>query len=132
MSCDDRLRAWAADITAGKDVTVLLPVFDQVAGTGASANYKLMSFAAFKVKGWRFSGNNVPRSRSTTSLPPSTLALTCDGSCRGIIGSFVQYVSLADGYTLGTAGGLRRRHRPAHAIAPNVATPSTNQFRSSF
>ena len=30
---------------------------------------------------------------------PSSVA--CTNNCRGIIGSFIQYVSLADGYTLG-------------------------------
>ena len=61
-------------------------------------------------------------SAATTSCPtPSRTsrrhvpaALACDGSCRGIIGSFIEYVSLADGFTLGHRGGLRRRHRPPH------------------
>jgi hypothetical protein len=29
--------------------------------------------------------------------------LTCDGSCTGIIGSFIHYVSLDNAYTLGPA-----------------------------
>jgi Flp pilus assembly protein TadG len=99
--CDDQLRAWAADITAGIDVTVLLPVFDQVTSTGANTTYKLISFAAFSVKGWSFNGNKFPR--IFQNKPPSvTPALACDGSCTGIIGSFVHYVSLDSGYTLGT------------------------------
>jgi Flp pilus assembly protein TadG len=99
--CDDQLRAWAADITAGKDVTVLLPIFDQVEGTGSSTTYKLISFAAFVVKGWSFNGNKFPI--TFHNKPPSVdAALTCDGSCTGIIGSFVHYVSLDSAYTLGT------------------------------
>jgi hypothetical protein len=99
--CDDQLRAWAADITAGKDVTVLLPIFDQVAGTGSSTTYKLMSFAAFRVKGWSFNGNKFPI--TFNNKPPAVdAALTCDGSCTGVIGSFIRYVSLDSAYTLGT------------------------------
>lgn len=100
--CDSVLQKWAADITAGKDVTALLPVFNVVTGTGANATYHLTSFAAFNVKGWKFSGNDneLPKSfRNTSSFVPSSVA--CTNNCRGIIGSFIQYVSLADGYTYG-------------------------------
>lgn len=100
--CDDQLRSWASDITAGKDVTVLLPLFDQVAGTGSSTTYKLISFAAFRVTGWSFNGNSFPT--TFHNKPPSVdPALTCDGSCTGIIGSFIHYVSLDNAYTLGPA-----------------------------
>ncbi|MHA7222061.1 pilus assembly protein TadG-related protein [Arthrobacter sp. RHLT1-20] len=99
--CDSTLLKWAADITAGKDVTALLPVFNKVTGTGAGTSYKLISFAAFKVKGWKFSGNDgLPTSFQNTaaSVPGS---VSCTNNCRGIIGSFIEYVSLADGYTYG-------------------------------
>lgn len=99
--CDDVLRKWIADITAGKEVIVLLPVFDKVTGTGNSATYHLSSFAAFSVKGWSFSGENKPPASYRHKSPDVSSALKCDGDCRGIIGSFVQYVSLADGYTYG-------------------------------
>lgn len=100
--CDDVLQKWAADITAGKDAIALLPVFNRVTGTGANAKYQLTSFAAFKVKGWKFSGtdNELPKSfHHTTPFVPSSVA--CTNNCRGIIGSFFEYVSLADGYTYG-------------------------------
>jgi hypothetical protein len=100
--CDAVLMKWAADITAGKDVTALLPVFNRVTGTGANAKYKLTSFAAFNVKGWKFSGtdNDLPKSfHHTSPTVPSSVA--CTNNCRGIIGSFIEYVSLADGYTYG-------------------------------
>lgn len=101
--CDSVLQKWAADISAGKDAVALLPVFNRVTGTGAGATYKLVSFAAFSVKGWKFSGtdNELPKSfHNTSAFVPSSVA--CLNSCRGIIGSFIQYVSLADGYTYGT------------------------------
>ena len=95
--CLATLQRWADDITAGKDIVVLLPVFDEVSGTGSGAVYGLTSFAAFKVTGWKFSGNSdLPKSfRNTFS------SVTCDGNCRGIIGSFIKYVSLAQGFALG-------------------------------
>ncbi|MEV7472389.1 TadE/TadG family type IV pilus assembly protein [Pseudarthrobacter oxydans] len=103
-NCATELNRWASDITAGRDVIVLLPVFNKVTGTGAGAIYGLVSFAAFKVTGWKFSGDSsLPytfqnRASTTTGV---TTATECRGECRGIIGSFVKYVSLADGYTLG-------------------------------
>jgi hypothetical protein len=103
-NCNTELNRWASDITAGRDVIVLLPVFNKVTGTGAGAVYGLVSFAAFKVTGWKFSGDSsLPytfqnRASTTTGV---TSATECRGECRGVIGSFVKYVSLADGYTLG-------------------------------
>jgi Flp pilus assembly protein TadG len=98
--CSEVLNRWAADITAGRDVVILLPVFNQVTGTGSSASYGLTSFAAFKVKGWKFSGgSDLPSVFQNTSTHVGTLA--CTGECRGIIGTFVGYVSLQSGYTLG-------------------------------
>ena len=100
--CDSVLLKWAADISAGKDVMVLLPIFNRVTGTGNGASYKLVSFAAFKVKGWSFSGNNNLPETFQNKPPAIPSSLKCDGSCRGIIGSFVRYVSLDSAYTLGT------------------------------
>jgi hypothetical protein len=97
-NCDAVLNKWASDLTAGKQVVVLLPVYDDVSGTGTGASYHLTSFAAFSVQGWAFSGaDKLPMVYN--SAPTSSLK--CQGNCRGIIGKFVKYVSLADGYKLG-------------------------------
>ena len=103
-NCSTELNRWANEINAGREVIVLLPVFNKVTGTGAGAVYGLVSFAAYKVTGWKFSGNTglpyeFQSERSTTT--GVTTATECKGECRGVIGSFVKYVSLADGYTLG-------------------------------
>lgn len=103
-NCSTELNRWASEMAAGRDVIVLLPVFDKVTGTGAGAIYGMVSFAAFKVTGWKFSGDSsLPytyqnRASTTTGV---TSATECRGECRGVIGKFVKYVSLADGYTLG-------------------------------
>ncbi|ADX73893.1 Flp pilus assembly protein TadG [Pseudarthrobacter phenanthrenivorans Sphe3] len=103
-NCGTTLQKWADDINAGRKVTVLLPIFNKVTGTGSGAIYGLVSFAAFEVTGWKFTGSaGLPyefRSESSTTTGV-TSTTACTGECRGIIGKFVKYVSLADGYTLG-------------------------------
>ncbi|MHA7178746.1 Tad domain-containing protein [Arthrobacter sp. MDB2-24] len=106
-NCDAVLNGWAADLSAGRPVTLLLPVFDQVTGTGAGAQYHLLYFTAYDVKGWAFSGNNHLPMTFNPSVTDGSVTKSCNGNCRGIIGKFIKYVSLADGYALGpvTSGG---------------------------
>ncbi|HEY8699886.1 MAG TPA: Tad domain-containing protein [Arthrobacter sp.] len=98
--CEDTLNGWAADMNAGKDVIVLLPIFNAVTGTGTNAIYGLTTFAAFKVAGWKVGNTGLPYTFRNRS-PDVPAALECKEPCRGIIGTFVRYVSLAKGYTLG-------------------------------
>ncbi|MFJ5860724.1 pilus assembly protein TadG-related protein [Pseudarthrobacter sp. NPDC092439] len=103
-NCSDTLNKWVSEITAGRKVTVLLPIFNKVTGTGNGAVYSLVAFAAFEVTGWKFSGDSVAPNtfqNRAGSAPGVTLANECRGECRGIIGKFVKYTSLDDGYTLG-------------------------------
>jgi hypothetical protein len=103
-NCGATLQKWGDEITAGREVTVLLPIFNTTSGTGSGATYGMVAFAAFKVTGWKFSGDstlpNTFQNRAST-LTGVTSSTECRGECRGIIGKFVKYVSLADGYTLG-------------------------------
>jgi hypothetical protein len=99
-NCDSILTTWKTELTAGRPVTVLLPVYQSVTGTGAGASYDLMAFAAFNVKGWKFAGTGIALMNfRNTATDAGTSA--CIGDCRGIIGSFIKYVSLSEGYTLG-------------------------------
>jgi len=103
-NCDATLNKWGADITAGRKVIVLLPVFNKITGTGSGAVYSLVAFTAFDVTGWRFSGGTgLPYEFQSTKSTTTgvTTATQCTGNCRGIIGKFVTFVSLADGFTLG-------------------------------
>ena len=104
-NCSTELKRWASEITAGREIIVLLPIFNGVVGTGAGAVYRLEAFAAFKVTGWKFSsdGADLPYEfqSGVSTTTGVTSATACLDPCRGIIGSFVKYVSLADGYTLG-------------------------------
>lgn len=98
--CDEILYGWAADMNAGKDVILLLPIFNKVTDTGANAVYGLTTFAAFKVAGWKVGNTGLPYTFHNR-FPEVPAPLECREPCRGIIGTFVQYVSLAKGYTLG-------------------------------
>lgn len=103
-NCSATLNKWGSEITAGRKVTVLLPIFNKVTGTGNGAVYSLVAFAAFEITGWKFSGDTaLPNTfqNSAGSAPGVTSANECRGECRGIIGKFVKYTSLDDGYTLG-------------------------------
>ncbi|MBG6182285.1 hypothetical protein IWX65_000214 [Arthrobacter sp. CAN_A214] len=99
--CGPTMTSWMNQLQEGQQVTLLLPVFNNVEGTGTSAQYSIVSFAAYDLLGWRLSGGNSTPDvfRSTATENGSTFS--CNGNCRGIIGRFVKYVSLADGYTLG-------------------------------
>lgn len=98
-NCDAILNKWASELAAARPVVVLLPVYDDVTGTGSGASYHLKSFVAFSVQGWAFSGaDKLPTVYNNLS---ATKSLECKGNCRGIIGQFIKYVSLADGYKLG-------------------------------
>ncbi|WP_442543658.1 pilus assembly protein TadG-related protein [Arthrobacter sp. KN11-1C] len=61
--------------------TVLLPVFDSI-DTGG--NFHIQGFAAFQILGFNFPG----LSWNNTGTPG------CKGSCKGIIGKFVRFVTL--------------------------------------
>jgi Flp pilus assembly protein TadG len=97
-NCDSILNKWASELAARRPVTVLLPVYDDVTGTGSGGSYHLTSFVAFSVQGWAFSGADRLPMVYNASV---SSGLECKGNCRGIIGKFVKYVSLADGYKLG-------------------------------
>ena len=100
-NCDTVLNKWAAELGAGRPVVVLLPVYQDVTGTGSGASYKLTSFVAFSVQGWAFSGSDRLPLVYNNAPAGADKSLECKGNCRGIIGKFVKYVSLADGYKLG-------------------------------
>jgi Flp pilus assembly protein TadG len=99
-NCEATLNGWAADMNAGKDVIVLLPIFNAVTGTGTNAVFGLTTFAAFKIAGWKVGNTGLPYTFRNRS-PDVPAAFECKEPCRGIIGTFVKHVSLASGYTLG-------------------------------
>lgn len=73
--------------------TVLLPIYGDKTGTGSGASYRLTGWAAFRIYGWRFPSNDM---NNNTAAGPK-----CVGNCNGIIGEFVRFASLDEGFTLG-------------------------------
>ncbi|MCU1440626.1 MAG: hypothetical protein JWP85_1623 [Rhodoglobus sp.] len=78
--------------------TILVPIHNGFEiKHGKDKAYTLYGFAAFKVTGWKFSGSGYPQVSIDSAAPK------CTGSCRGIQGYFIEYVSLdsAGDYELG-------------------------------
>ncbi|MGQ1839199.1 pilus assembly protein TadG-related protein [Kocuria turfanensis] len=73
--------------------TVLLPVYEGVAGSGQAATYDIKGWAGFILRGWRFPGSQYP----PTPIPGTECP--GPGSCKGLIGEFVDFGSLGDGFT---------------------------------
>lgn len=74
-----------------KNQIILLPVYDDAGGNGTNAWFHIKAFAAFTLQGFNFPGH----SWNNTGTP------SCTGSCKGVIGKFVRYVGLDEGFTLG-------------------------------
>ncbi|MET4637101.1 pilus assembly protein TadG-related protein [Mycetocola sp. 2940] len=73
-----------AVLTSLEGSTIIVPIFDGGTGTGAGGTFRIHGFAAFEVTGWRFTGGRV-------NVDPAAPA--CTGSCQGIQGRFVEWVS---------------------------------------
>ncbi|WEO78006.1 pilus assembly protein TadG-related protein [Cryobacterium sp. SO2] len=83
----------AAVLTAALGKTVLLPVFSSATGSGSGGSYTIRGWAAFKLLGWRFPSSSYNNNTYTGAR--------CTGSCKGVIGEFVSFVSLDDRFTTG-------------------------------
>lgn len=77
-----------SDLVAQHGRTVLMPIFDQVSGTGSGATYRVYAYAAFTLTGYHFGGQN------TWNSP-------CGGSARCIRGYFTKLVAVSDAFTYG-------------------------------
>jgi hypothetical protein len=72
--------------------TIFIPIYDEFSGSGSNVMFHIDRFAAFKVTGFKVSGSNA----YTDPGAPN-----CNGSCRGVQGYFMKYVSVSEAYTLG-------------------------------
>jgi hypothetical protein len=77
----------AAEVQTWIGRTVLLPIFDDYAGTGNNAWYDVYGYAAFRLTGFHFGGQY-----STTPAP-------CGGSARCVSGYFTRFVDLSERFT---------------------------------
>ncbi len=96
--CDDILNSWIAAYNSGKPALGIFPIFDEVTGTGANTEFNVVGFAAFEMHGWKFTGG---KDKWPLNFNTSALSKTCTGSCKGVIGKFVKYVSLDSDFEIG-------------------------------
>jgi hypothetical protein len=71
--------------------TVLLPVYEDVSGTGSGAEYTISGYAAFTITGYDFA------SKFTSSPKPDCSGPGSSGRC--IAGSFTEYVDSSGDFT---------------------------------
>lgn len=81
----------ASDLQAAQNATVLLPLFDQMAGTGSGATYRIYGYAAFRLTGYHFGAQQY---NWGTPAP-------CNGNDRCIRGYFVKFVDIAESFEYG-------------------------------
>lgn len=92
-ACTALLDQWKQDLQNGLTVTVYLPIFNDVSGTGSGGAFLIEKFAAFEITGWNFpAGGKYPEGANKVSCPGP-------GDCKAIRGTFVEYVSSIPGYS---------------------------------
>jgi hypothetical protein len=108
--CATLLNQWGAILgTPGGKVDILIPIFDNVRGTGANAEFHIEAFAQISLRGWNLSGGTkLPKDFMTADSTVLHDKLAADktiklkNSDNGIYGEFIRKVSLAE---VGTLGG---------------------------
>ncbi|WP_254699162.1 pilus assembly protein TadG-related protein [Rhodococcus sp. SGAir0479] len=88
--------ACKSEIEKLRGAVALLPIYDVAGGGGGGGWFHVVGFAAFKIEGYRFSGNPEYNWRNNIHG-----ALSCTGNCRGVIGRFVETVSLETDMEMG-------------------------------
>lgn len=85
-----------SEIEKLRGATALLPIYDLAGGGGSGGWFHVIGFAGFRIEGYRFSGN--PEYNWQNNIHGE---LSCTGSCRGVIGRFVETVSLESEFDIG-------------------------------
>jgi len=110
-ACKALLESWMATLEqSGGEVVVLLPVFNKTEGTGTSGKYFIREFAAFTVRGWKFSGgtwnSSKPMQDPYVYKNAEYSGQKCTGDCRGIIGTFIRFATLDEDFKTGGTSEL--------------------------
>ena len=89
--CQEILQGWVNDLSFGKPVEVLFPIFDSAEYQGNNAQYHILGYATLQIYAWQFSGTgNSPFSYMPASIPAN---VKCAGSQRCVIGKFIRFVT---------------------------------------
>ncbi|WP_426990063.1 pilus assembly protein TadG-related protein [Pseudarthrobacter sp. Y6] len=101
--CGSVLSQWGnilADPT--KTVNILIPIFDDLRGTGSNAEFHIQAFAQISLRGWNLSGGTkLPEDFMTAEATKLSKSLKLKNSDNGIFGRFIKKVTLAEAATLG-------------------------------
>ena len=85
-NCQALLNSWADTISLGGVVSTYLPIYGNVTTSGTTEQYTLVAYREFVVLGWKLDGtSSLPNNFRNTS---TSTALSCTGTCRGLIGYF--------------------------------------------
>lgn len=109
--CASRMNEWGSVLNdPSKTVEVLIPIFDDRRGTGASAEFHIEAFAQISIRGWNLAGGStLPEDYMTPEAKALSKDLKLKNSDNGIFGRFIKKVSLAEVLTLdgpATYGGI--------------------------
>lgn len=101
-ACATEFTNYGLALDAGETVEILVPIFEDYRGTGASAEFKVFAFAAISLRGWDLKGGSkTPEDYMTSKTTALHKKLKLGGSDRGIYGEFVRMVSLEEATALG-------------------------------
>lgn len=96
-NCTEVLDSWKETINGGSNPTGIFPIYDSMSGSGNTAEYHLSGFAAFEIYGWQFKQGG----SGQFSFQEDYGDFDCSGDCIGIIGEFVEFVTLDEAFSLG-------------------------------
>lgn len=103
--CKDILDGWKSTITAGGEVNVAFPIFDDATNQGQNGQFHIIGYATFRIWGWKFGNNHQYEFRNTATDPNMTSGLACSGgNDRCIIGQFIKFESI-DSFSSSSGGG---------------------------
>lgn len=101
--CATTMNKWGAILAdPSKTVEILVPIFDDVRGTGAGAEFHIEAFAQISLRGWNLKGgSSLPGDFMTAEATALSKSLKLKNSDNGIFGRFIKKVTLAEAATMG-------------------------------
>lgn len=101
--CATALNNWGAVLAdPSKTVDILVPIFDDVRGNGAGAEFHIEAFAQISLRGWNLKGgSSLPGDFMTAEATTLSKSLKLKNSDNGIFGRFIKKVTLAEAAAMG-------------------------------
>lgn len=101
--CAAAMNEWGAILAdPTKTVEILVPIFDNVRGTGSNAEFHIEAFAQISLRGWNLKGGSkLPGDFMTAEATALSSSLKLKNSDNGVFGRFIKKVSLVEAATMG-------------------------------